>query len=82
MVKLVKVKSDRTCKQCYKRIEKGSECGTFSEKYKGRSWVCRTCLSNNNFTAQFSRRFSVGGCAGEADLDEVDIPPTEEGFVF
>ena len=82
LIKNVKVKSNRNCSQCSKLIERGSECGTYSEKYKGRSWVCLTCLSHAKFVHHFTRSVILDCRAGESDLDEVDIVPVEDWFIY
>ena len=46
--KVVRVKANRTCKECGGTIFTGSECYTFNPKGMGRSWVCFSCLPEPN----------------------------------
>ena len=42
--KIVKIKADRTCKDCGCTLEKGTRCYTFNPRLKPRYWVCFECL--------------------------------------
>lgn len=42
--KVVKIKADRTCKDCGCTLEKGTRCYTFNPRLKPRYWVCFECL--------------------------------------
>lgn len=47
--KVVKVKKDRCCAECSKRIQLGSRCYTINPKGKGRRWVCFDCMPEHDF---------------------------------
>lgn len=42
--KVVSIKTDRTCRECGKSLEKGTRCYTMNPKGLGRSWVCFSCI--------------------------------------
>ena len=46
--KVVRVRGNRTCKECGGTILTGSECYGFNPKGRGRSWVCFNCLPEPN----------------------------------
>lgn len=50
--KVVKIKADRTCKDCGCRLEKGTRCYTFNPKRKPRYWVCFNCLPEPNTSVE------------------------------
>lgn len=42
--KVVKIKAERTCKDCGCTLVKGTRCYTFNPRLKPRYWVCFDCL--------------------------------------
>ena len=60
--KVVAIKTDRTCRDCGKALEKGTRCYTFNPKGKGRSWVCFSCIPEPNVaeTLEIGERFGHG----------------------
>lgn len=50
--KVVKIKADRTCKDCGCTLEKGTRCYTFNPRLKPRYWVCFSCLPEPNTSVE------------------------------
>lgn len=50
--KVVKIKADRTCKDCGCTLAKGIRCYTFNPKRKHRYWVCFNCLPEPNTSVE------------------------------
>lgn len=43
-MKKVKIRQDRVCYHCGGTMVNGTECFTFSSRYKGRHWLCNECV--------------------------------------
>lgn len=50
--KVVKIKSDRICKDCGCTLGKGTRCYTFNPRLKPRYWVCFDCLPEPNTSVE------------------------------
>ena len=50
--KVVKIKAERTCKDCGFLLEKGTRCYTFNPRLKPRYWVCFDCLPEPNTSVE------------------------------
>lgn len=50
--KVVKIKADRTCKDCGCTLERGTRCYTFNPRLKPRYWVCFSCLPKPNTSVE------------------------------
>lgn len=46
--KVVTVRSNRICSECFKTLAKDTRCYTINPKGKGRKWVCFSCISEPN----------------------------------
>lgn len=50
--KVVKIKAERTCKDCGCTLVKGTRCYTFNPRLKPRYWVCFDCLPEPNTSVE------------------------------
>ena len=50
--KVVKIKAERTCKDCGYTLGKGTRCYTFNPRLKPRYWVCFDCLPEPNTSVE------------------------------
>lgn len=50
--KVVRIKADRTCKDCGCTLAKGTRCYTFNPKRNPRYWVCFNCLPEPNTSVE------------------------------
>lgn len=59
---VVSIKTDRTCRECGKSLEKGTRCYTMNPRGFGRSWVCFSCIPEPNVaeTREIGERFGHG----------------------
>ena len=60
--KFVSIKTDRTCRECGKSLEKGTRCYTMNPRGLGRSWVCFSCIPEPNIeeTREVGERVGYG----------------------
>ncbi len=91
--KVVSIKTDRTCRECGKSLEKGTRCYTMNPKGFGRGWVCFSCIPEPNVAEiqEVGERFGHGVDTRIAyyseGVDELgrhktfgELDPTEEEF--
>lgn len=45
---IVKIKKDRICNRCGKKLKAGTECMTVNPKFGKRYWICTSHLEENN----------------------------------